>query len=142
MAAENGGVPEAEVVQNQQFISAYMTLQNFPGVEVLQFVYIMWHIVDNNVWSLEFGAVLWSSASPNTSLTLYTFWLICNSGVLLVLLAVSALRSLLSCVEVCASCRMSDNCLAKISVLCVGRLCAGSSFAKDVSTGNRMFHAV
>ena len=34
---------------------------------------------------------------------------------------------------------MSDNCLAKISALCVGQLCAGNSFAKDVSTGNRMF---
>jgi len=88
-------------------------------------------------WNL--GAVLWSSASPNTSLTLYTFWPICNSGVLLVLLAASALCSLLSCVEVCASCHMSDNCLAKISALCVGQLCAGNSFAKDVSTGNRMF---
>ena len=43
-----------------------------------------------------------------------------------------------SCARACACCRINASCLLIMAAFSVGRLCAGSSLVRAVSTGKRM----
>jgi len=105
---------------------------------MLQFVHVVRHAVNFYVGSVKFWSsfVVFRVAENVFDLVNFLSYFKFRSDLGFVYCIGRA--CLLSCAVCCASCRIKDNYLARISAFCDDLVCAGNNFGSDVSTGNRM----